>query len=188
MHYLCSGRALAPKAWGGEQGDLVCSLPQELLGYFLEGKITAIEVPRTKPSNLKDSHKCGGLRTLICCHRLQGRHWQRKPQRHRSPPRSFQSSDLQGCTVHEYVRLLLIDLHSILSCLGEGAAGSEGARCPRIPCFVCWVSRLRLPQKNTADQEASASEAYFLSFSGGWKSEIEVLTGIVSGEVSFPGL
>ena len=29
--------------------------PRELLGYFLEEKVTAIEVPRTKPSNLKDT-------------------------------------------------------------------------------------------------------------------------------------
>ena len=53
------------------------------------------------------------------------------------------------------------------------------------PALQC---QLRLPQQNTADQEASTTEAYFLSFSGGWKSEIEVSTGIVSGEVSFPGL
>ena len=53
------------------------------------------------------------------------------------------------------------------------------------PALRC---QLRLPQQNTADQEASTTEAYFLSFSGGWKSENEVSTGIVSGDVPFPGL
>ena len=52
------GPVLWPLKYGvGSRGDLVCSLPQELLGYFLEEKVTAVEVPRTKPSNLKDSQK-----------------------------------------------------------------------------------------------------------------------------------